>query len=679
MNGGINTRVTNAFSRKDKFMTTNTAFRGALALVGLYVAGPIAAQSLDYAALESLFGEPVTTSVTGSPQRASDVPATMQIITPEQIRRSAARDIPDVLSRLAGIDVRRTSSEHADVAVRGYNEAFSPRLLVLVDGRQVYADYYGFTPWSSVPIELDSIRQIEVVKGPAGALFGFNAVGGVVNIVTMDPQHDARDSVVTVNVGSQSLREVSAVSTLHASARTAVQVSAGSRRTDEFDGPRMPADTAVEQDNERSTLNLDAHFIVGDNSVLGIEATYSAADQIELPPAYSLSFGNYESSSFRTHWQSDTRLGLIEANLYRNAITNEVGSSGTGLPLEFGNDVLVAQLEDVFKVGTAHVVRLAGEYRENEMNTTPVQGGKVLFDLLSMTAMDDWALSPSLSFTNAVRIDAWELGREGYVPPGLVQIGVSNEDWDVSRDEVSFNSGLVWHTQSRGTVRLSMGRARQLPNLFMLGGLLINVFGDSYLSGSPSLDPANVSSVELAWSHGFDRAGLAFEASVFRGKTEDIYTLNGNIGDSRTYGIDVVLRGRMSDYLDWDVSLLDQDIDDEFLPGVTVGQSYVDYENTSPARTIKGHVGWSRGRLEIDGYARYVSESAGLRLLDPPSREVALASVPSHVAVDARVGYRVGERVRVALTGRNLTRSSQRQTAGLAVERQFYVTVQRTF
>ena len=116
--------------------------------------GAARAQSMDYGALESLFGEPVTTSVTGSPQRASEVPASMTIITADEIRRSGARDLPGVLRHVAGVDVLQWTNDQADVAVRGYNQGSSPRLLVLIDGRQVYTDYSGYTPWSTLPIVL---------------------------------------------------------------------------------------------------------------------------------------------------------------------------------------------------------------------------------------------------------------------------------------------------------------------------------------------------------------------------------------------------------------------------------------------------------------------------------------------------------------------------------------------
>ena len=129
-----------------------------------------AAQGVDYGTLQELFGEPITTSATGKPQRQSDVPVTMEIVTAEDIRRSGVTDIPGVLRHLAGIDVWRWSLGNADVAIRGYNQPMQPRILTLINGRQVYLDFYGLTRWSSLPVSLDEIRQIEVVKGPKTVL-----------------------------------------------------------------------------------------------------------------------------------------------------------------------------------------------------------------------------------------------------------------------------------------------------------------------------------------------------------------------------------------------------------------------------------------------------------------------------------------------------------------------------
>src|ERR1700682_3707244 len=99
-----------------------------LVALAIFSRGAVA-QSMDYGALQQLFGESVTTSATGSPQRVTEVPTNMEIITAEDVRRSGANSIPGVLRHVAGIDVLQWTSDEADVGVRGYDQVRSPRLL----------------------------------------------------------------------------------------------------------------------------------------------------------------------------------------------------------------------------------------------------------------------------------------------------------------------------------------------------------------------------------------------------------------------------------------------------------------------------------------------------------------------------------------------------------------------
>ena len=170
--------------------------------VALGAATKAQAQSVDYGSLESLFGEPITTSATGTPQRASEVPANMTIITADEIRQSGSRQIPDILSRVPGLDILQSGYNVFDVGVRGYQQPFQPRLLVLVDGRQVFLDDYSRTAWDNIPVNVDDIRQIEIVKGASSALFGSNAAGGVINIVTYSPIYD-NSNVASISGGTQ--------------------------------------------------------------------------------------------------------------------------------------------------------------------------------------------------------------------------------------------------------------------------------------------------------------------------------------------------------------------------------------------------------------------------------------------------------------------------------------------
>jgi iron complex outermembrane receptor protein len=260
-------------------------------LLSILLCAPLTAQSVDYGALEQLFNEPVTTSVDGSPQRVSDVPATMEIITAEDIRRSGAKDIPGVLRHVGGLDLLEWGNDDVDVGIRGYDQAFSPRLLVLVDGRQVYTDDFGYTPWITVPVELNMIRQIEIIKGPNSALFGFNAAGGVINIITKSPLYDEVHSASATG-GTQALGTVSLIATHHFGTRAAVRISAGGDLDSDFSTPIPVSEYNIPRTEDyRAAFNLSGVLRLSSKVQLGLEATQSAAEDNEMGPAYSIGVG----------------------------------------------------------------------------------------------------------------------------------------------------------------------------------------------------------------------------------------------------------------------------------------------------------------------------------------------------------------------------------------------------
>src|SRR6204780_770511 len=347
------------------------------------------AQSVDYSALEQLFAEPVTTSATGSPQRASEVPANMEIITAEDIRRSGARDIPGVLRHIVDVDLLQWGTDDTDVSVRGYNQAYSQRLLVLINGRQVYADYYSFTPWSTLPIELASIRQIEVVKGPSSALFGLNAVDGVINIITYNPLYDDKDAVAVAG-GTQDLTQESAVATFKLDDRAAARISAGNRSDSDF-STAVPAamGTRPPGDNNREAVNLDAVIRATDTVQLRFEASHVNAGQFEVDPGYLVDFSTFVANSIRAQLLADTQLGLWEVSAYENQIEQRSSQVILGAPLDFANRLAVFKLQDVFKIGTDNAFRAAVEYRSDAVDTSSIEGGTISNTGLSPRALGD--------------------------------------------------------------------------------------------------------------------------------------------------------------------------------------------------------------------------------------------------------------------------------------------------
>ena len=144
----------------------------------------------DTAALESMSLEDLLqveiVTVSRTEQKLGEVPTSVTLITREEILDSAARDVPDLLRRVAGLEVVTTTASTSDVSARGAVRFLSNTMLVLIDGRPQNEDFYGNVLWNRLPVGLEEIHSIEVTRGPGSAVYGANAFAGVVNIRTLE-------------------------------------------------------------------------------------------------------------------------------------------------------------------------------------------------------------------------------------------------------------------------------------------------------------------------------------------------------------------------------------------------------------------------------------------------------------------------------------------------------------
>jgi outer membrane receptor for ferrienterochelin and colicins len=662
--------------------------RAACVLLLLVNSQELLAQSVDYGALEQLFAEPVTTSATGSPQRASQVPANMEIITAEDIRRSGARDIPGILRHIAEVDLLQWGTDDSDVSVRGYNQAYSQRLLVLINGRQVYADYYSFTPWSTLPIELGSIRQIEVVKGPSSALFGLNAVGGVVNIITYNPLYDDKDSAA-VSAGTQSLSQETAIATFKLDDRAAARVTVGNRSDNDFSTAVAPTMGFRPQlDNNRAAIDFDGVIRAGDSAQLRIEASHVNVGQFEVNPGNLVDFSTFIANSVRAMLSADTHLGLWEASAYANQIEQRPLPAIVGTPLDFENRLAVLKIQDVFKIGADHSLRAAIEYRSDAVDTSSITGATISHDVLSASGMWDWNITRLFSLTSAARIDRLTLERTGFVPAGYP---FTNSDWNQVSSEFSYNLGAVWQLDSLDTIRAMVGRGVLIPNLVELGALVVqSPFLN--LTGVPSLNPTDVKNYEVDWDRSISSLHAQFRGSVFYQVTDNIFDVSGafiptsaapysvptNVGNSYAHGFTIGLKGVLYEAWRWGLNYRFEEIGDHLAAFAQDGAQFVDYQHTTPKDLINGNIGWARGPWEIDAYARFQSATDGLL---PVAGEVGTTLIPlsGYVSIDGRIAYELSKGWTLAASGQNISHSQQRQTAGPTAERQLLGSVTFTF
>ena len=622
------------------------------------------AQSIDYGSLEQLFDEPVTASATGSPQRATDVPVDMSIITAADIQRSGATDLPTILSRVAGVDVLNWAADNTDVGVRGYDQRLSPRLLVLIDGREVYLDDFGYTSWATLPVTLADIRQIEVVRGPNSALFGFNAVGGVINIITFNPKLDEVHSL-EAHGGGQDDVGGSVVQTVRLGDGVSIRLSAGGDSQNEW------RNTAGDGAAWNAHALADAVVQLAPSTELRLQGSWARSGYVELSEGYDPV--TYTAMSAMATITSDTRYGNIQAQGYLNSLDNVNIVAGSGA-FEAKNRVAVVSLQDLFKIGTRNTFRLAVEYRDNQENTTPLDAGRIGYGVLAPSAMWDFAATSQLSLTAAARLDHLALRRTGPAPNGFVY--GANSDWNRTIDSLSANLGVVYKPSQLDTLRATYARGIQIPTLVEFGALQEVLVPGPFvvsLGGNPYLQPAVVSNYELSYDRTLQALAAKASVKVFFQQSEDVKgrwdpadlvmgaagaeAVFENASDSTMTGFELAASGRIGAGFRWSADTTYTHVEDRATGDFSLHARRIEFARMTPA--FRGNVaaGWSDAHWAADLYVHYVSAYDAYDTLG------VLVTTPGYASLAARVSYLLPRGWTAAVSGQNL--GAARQTQGL--------------
>ncbi len=682
-------------------------FRRILSVVVLLAAFFLApveahAQSINYGSLEKLFGEPVTTSATGKPQRVSDAPVDMYIVTQADIRRSGAQNIPEILRDVPGVNVLQSASQDYDVSIRGYNTPYSSNLLVLVNGRQVYLDDYGYTNWAAIPVQLSEIRQIEVVEGPNTALFGFNAAAGVINIVTMNPLYD-NVSHAGVTFGTGSYREANVVKTFQVNKDFAFRVSGGASRSNEFGhivNPNEP--TGVIMQPENHAMNIDGIYQLTPKSQLRVEASNSGVHHTEMTAFNFLTQAQYVTNSLKADYEADTDYGLVKATAYRNWLDANYAQDiyNPSTTSDISNNVSVMQLADTFKAGISNTFRIQGEYRHNAASGTLLgpTGSSIQEDVYAMSGMWGWDISSDWELTNSVRVDRLHLSHSGPIDASAANV-LTDASFDRVIVEPSYNSGLVWKATPIDSFRLNTGRGLRMASLLDFGlsfrpGTTISGFPVLQI-GNPNINPTVVTSYELGWDHKIKAIEGGFNMDVFTEEMTDamkpggsivacpagctgpysnnFIIQNNNIGWTRTIGTEFDLHGKFMEHWRWDVNDTVQRIYDHYT------DASANTKDGTPVNLTNFHLGWHDGPWESDAFVyfntRFKQAAPTTNITTTPP----LMTIPAHVSFSGRVAYTFGDQTTLSLSGQSLQSAQSVTSTALETERRVFISLDQNF
>jgi iron complex outermembrane receptor protein len=449
-------------------------------------------------------------------QPISEAASEVYVITGEDIRHSGATDLPTVLRRIPGLEVMQMTAADFNVSVRGDNQPSSNKLLVLVDGRSIYLDSEGGVFWKAIPITLPEIKQIEVLKGPASAIYGFNAFDGVINIITKTPD-EIKGTLLQVGGGE--------FDTLMASAIHGGRYkNLGYRFSYGYDQTNQWQDRD-EQAFRSNKFNLHTQYALSDMSqvflegglvdVSKFEGKYeeAAAPSLEFTDSY-VRVGYEQPDFFLRGWW---RRQPFETDTAINPSLATFGPGGTNGIFVTGRDgkhthdatFTTYDLETQHSVplGAHNLLTYGANYRLIH-STSNYLSKTVNENRFGFFLQDEWTLHPDLHLIPGFRYDL-----DTFIDPTF-----------------SPRVSLIYQLGKDHTLRTTFAQAYRPPNTFqthieafstttLFGGAVTQV---TPIQGNDNLKPEKISSYSIEYQGWFFKHRLRLRTALFYNRLKNL-------------------------------------------------------------------------------------------------------------------------------------------------------------
>ena len=362
---------------------------------GPVTTAPDAGPSLTQLSLEDLLSTDVT-SVARKRQTVSESAAAVFVINQEDIRRSGATNIPELLRMAPGVDVAALGGGGYSVGIRGFDGRFSNKVLVLVDGRSIYLSTLSSVLWDQQMTPVEDIERIEVVRGPGGAIWGANAVDGVINIITkhaVDTQGGEATLKVDDKDGARAFvrygARVGATGVLRVYATGAQQRTIGDNLYDRRDGLQ----TGFRYDAEPS--QTDSFTLQGDAQMGDFKTLSNAITQGAFTDTDD---GRSSDANLLARWTRDFDAtdGVSVQAYYDRVTRSEYG-------LDASRDQYDVDISNHFLLGSRQSIVWGVEYQRDQDHTTTglfaFSPANQVEDFYSAFLQDEIAVAPKLKIS----------------------------------------------------------------------------------------------------------------------------------------------------------------------------------------------------------------------------------------------------------------------------------------
>lgn len=463
---------------------------------------------------------PVVLSATRLQQPVNEAPVATTIIDREMIEASGFKEIPDLLRLVPGFMV---SYDSGHVIAAGYHllhDRYVRHQQILIDGRSVYSPLLGGVNWSELPIVMDDIERIEVIRGPNASTYGSNSFLGVINIITRHASQD-RGDYVKLSSGSANYRNAvyrhgSNIGDLD------YRVTVNYRQDDGFqnryDGKQVRVITTRGDYLFKNNDNLSFKFGYSG----GPREEDNAIDPSGTPHHLSQTTGQFQQVSWR-HNQSENNEYRLQ--LYHNFSHFEDTYPGTNN----SNRTERIELELQNQIKMSNKLRL-------------IWGGSTRTDSVASIF---WLGSNDYKSNHIKRL--FLNAEYQYSPQTLVNAGIMHEQNDTAGSNLMPRLSINHQVNDNNTLRLTISKATRAPVLFEE-----DPYYGGYFSGAVDLKPERITTYEIGYLVNNDDRSVALDTKIYYDDIKDLinYTYNGsqyyfdNFDNANIHGLETSLTWR---------------------------------------------------------------------------------------------------------------------------------------
>lgn len=478
--------------------------------VGTVAASLSAQEATEPAApAETTYEDVIVVTASRMEQALNEAPAAITVLDQKTIEGIPADDYGDLLRNVPGLNVSQTSARDISITARGATNTLATSQLVLVDGRSLYLDFFGFVMWDFLPTNPLEIKQIEAVRGPGSAVWGANALSGVVNVITKRPKEI---------VGTSLLAGGGEVGTLYGSVTHAgisesgdfgYKISGGYYEQDAYDRAPTLTNTFENQGTQQPKAELRLDWDLDESSYLSFGGGWAGTDGIihtgigpfAIEDGTDLSYGKIDWNRNAMHvgafWNG---LDADSENLLsRDAAT------GDFLRFAFQTDTYNLEFSNTSVAGGRHILTYGANFRTSEFELEIAPEG---------TDKDEWGifLQDEILLGDKVR---W-------------LIGGRYDDVDPIDGVFTPRSSLLFSPTPNNTFRISYNEAFRTPsviNSYLDATILVQlgafpIFLPATAIGNVDLVEEHVTAYEVGYVGSYAN-GMIFTIAAYRNETED--------------------------------------------------------------------------------------------------------------------------------------------------------------